>query len=196
MCVCLNALPEMIQTVRPVFVVCMCWNCRLAAVFISFMQLLIFQHNCLYIFILCGTISCQEKEKFGHLMCFFFGARFLIEIVGTLTTAKIHNHFSRIFDIIIYLGWLNQDWIDCIISPLLSLALSLSFSVCSKGIFLCHRKLNFSKAIYITNAIAFASKFHAPNFPNAHLETAIYAELKRKRRRRKKELYTRTINCF
>lgn len=155
-------------------------------------QLLIFQHNFLYIFILCGTIFVSGEREIWTVDVFFL-ARFLIEIVGTLTTAKIHNHFSRIFDIIICLGWLNQDWIDCIISSLLSFSLSLLFlssSLCSarQGFFSLSQKIELFESNLHNKCNCVCFKVSCFEFSKRTLRNCnLYFELKRKRRRQKKE---------
>lgn len=56
-----------------------------------------------------------------------------IEIAGTLSTAKIHNHFSRMFDVIIF--WLAEsrlNWLHNIFCFFLFLGLL------RKGFFSCH----------------------------------------------------------
>lgn len=106
------------------------------------------------------TISPRRKRNLDRFSS--------IEIAGTLSTAKIHNHFSRMFDVIIF--WLAesrlQDWIGCITSSaFISLSIHLFVCLRRKGFFCCHWKLNFSKAIYITNAIAFSKMSPYFEFP-------------------------------
>lgn len=117
MCVCLSS-----------FFVCMCWNCRLAAVFISFMVQI---SNCLFFnIIFCiflfsvAQFSCQEKEKFGRLMC-FFGALSHWNCWHVDNGKDTQSLQSNIW--YYYMSWLTESRLNRLHNFFFAFFLSLSF---------------------------------------------------------------------
>lgn len=109
-----------------------------------------------FLFVSCSFSSCAMAQFSVRRKRNLDGLRFLItlfEIVGTLSTAKIHTITSVEYLILFYFSWLksSRDGIGCITSSQF-----LSSRITSNGFFLVTGNWTFSKAIYITNAIAFA----------------------------------------
>lgn len=98
-----------------------------------------------------------KRKKKRNLDDFVFRLFSPIENCWHVVNGK-HTQSLHLNLILFYLSWLNLKWLACITSS--------QFLSTQKGFFLVTTNWTFSKAIYITNAIAFefAQSFAALNF--------------------------------